>query len=184
VGQIPSSPEKHSMNEADKNEAYRFVLQKIEDSYKEYCETWKNLDVKAQGTAVICGVFFAGIFTMISKIQVTAPHVKFFVFFVLTILVLSMISALSAMRIRNSQCLPSAESLIQSLTEIDSTPDTEGKTRINRLIFEHIESFIDVNDELINHNIEKAGLIKTSQGFLFVAVICSVVGAIISIWRN
>jgi hypothetical protein len=174
--------EKGRMDKKNSIEAYKFVVQKYLEEYNEYSDIWKTLDVKAQGTVVVAGVFIAGIFTLVSKMDNATDYTKLVFTLVVIFLVLTVIICINAMRIKETEYHPSVEEL---RNEVDELVQAEGPVSEDGLmgIYKGVSiKFSEVNEDILRVLSKKAETIKTSQGFLILSGMIAGLGILIRLW--
>jgi hypothetical protein len=170
------------MNEIQKEKIYRFGLSKFEDEYKELCDNWKSIDLKAQSTIVTCGIFYAGIFTLLSKLTNVDDTTKLVFTFVLLFLSLSLICAVKAIRIRDTEMPLEPESLCKKIDDAVVAPAIVGDQRINEIIWSISVDFEEANLSAYNANMDKSRYVKYAQNLLLVAALLAAIASAIQMW--
>src|SRR4028119_24929 len=91
------------------------------DEYKELIATWRNLDTKAQGNITIAGIFIAGAFGYISKVDgQPALYEKLFFGLTIVLLITSVILAILVLRIRPVCSPPLGTFVTKYVTDISA----------------------------------------------------------------
>lgn len=159
-----------------KEQLLKDVLASYKDEYKELIDVWKQLDLKAQGTITVCGVFLAGIFAFSRDPATTDRSIeKWLVIIATALLVLSVIAALAAIQIRPTKFPP-----VGSVHDALVTDWLGGKVGFDddqkaAYLTHQNASWKEANKDLYSKNGHKAHAIGGAQWILLGAIFCAAV---------
>ncbi|MET0753679.1 MAG: hypothetical protein ABWZ66_09920 [Pyrinomonadaceae bacterium] len=119
---------------------YQVWVNSYAEEYKELKEMWRNLETKAQGTTAIAGIFIAGAFTYISKIDSNTEQFERIFLIISTIfLVIAIWISVSALTIREAYKSPIGKNLDVSIEDARKNknepdfPEIVRKLSVNQL---------------------------------------------------
>jgi len=150
----------------------RLLMNHAEMEYSELCETWRDLERKAQGTIAIAGIFAAGIVGVLRLSSV--PDGLLMVFLVLSFLclIISIIQAILTLFVSEVICIECSVDVIDDAESIFlSGDDEEAKGCIRRFVMNRLVHWKDAIESLDSANRKKAGSLELAQRFLLASVV-------------
>lgn len=149
------------------------LLDSYRDEYKEISDIWRGLETKAQGNIAIAGIFIAGAFAFISKIdQQTSRLEKGFLISALVFLVASVIFSVLVLRVRQVYFPPMGGFIDQMFIDhLKITIDTELFDRLPRFINDQAKAWRKVKTNTEAQNKLKARYLGFAQWFLLIAIL-------------
>lgn len=140
--------------------------------HKELTETWKLLDMKAQATTAIAGVFVVATFAFIrnTSLDVNATE-KWLLSLALLLLSVSILCAVLAMLVRPLTMPLSGEDAAKNVRNILAQNEAELPERRNNLIADAANQWTKVNREIKNALESKGKRVELSQAALVAATL-------------
>jgi esterase/lipase len=153
----------------------RETLDAYRAEYKERSEDFKNLDVKAQGTITVCGIFLAGVIALLKDLssKVTQDQ-RLLIICIAVMLSSSVICCMTALLVRRIIAVPQAsdqDKLVDLFLKIQTPSDTQVANHIR----DQYSLWADANTELLRANESKAGRLTVGQVMLVLAILASAV---------
>jgi hypothetical protein len=156
-----------------KERLLRAVLDAHQDEYHDAWDTWKHLDVKAQGSIAIAGVFLAGIFAYAGRVPADAClYHKLIIVGAVACVAFSVMFAMLALRLREVAPPPLGSEVGEMVAHILSRDEGDAlREREVNFSSDRIRLWGDVNEEMRSVNGKKAGHLKATQWLLFAVVV-------------
>lgn len=163
------------------NELRKQAINAFYDEYKELIAAWRNLDTKAQGNITIAGIFIAGAFGYISKVnQQPAIYEKALFTLTISLLITSVILAVLVLEIRTIFSAPLGNFVSENVKNISEVTDESDFVEYSRRIFYfHVARWQSVNLELTLANKNKGERLRQAQRFLLAAILVAALLTII-----
>jgi hypothetical protein len=157
------------------------LLESYPSEYKEFLETWRSLETKAQTSLTVNGFFVAGAFAFVNSLtQNTTQTEKSLLILIIIFLCLSVGCAIAVLQIRNVDKPPIGTELEKLTTHLIRIYDkTEFMQRLPNLVNDQIrkwERSISMMEKAIT---EKRNLLADSQVFVITAVVLAAVLAVL-----
>lgn len=153
---------------------FKLALDRAGEEYKDFTETWKLLDVKAQATATIAGIFIAATFAFVrnTALQVSGLEI-FLLILALILLLLCIYWAIRSMVIREVMVPPTAEEVLdESKRILESKPaNLELNERFVRLLSDSVDKWVKVNGDLKEKVHEKGNIVARAQWTLLFSIV-------------
>lgn len=158
------------------NEIKKDLMQFAHDcsarEHNELSETWKLLDMKAQATTAIAGVFVVATFAFVrnTSLDVNATE-KWLLSLALLFLSVSILCAVLAMLVRPITMPLSGEDAAKDVQDILAKNEAELPVRRNNLIADAVTQWTGVNREIRNALESKGKRVELSQAALVAATL-------------
>ena len=94
------------------------ALDAFKQEYDRLAKTWEQLDLKAQGTVAIAGIFLGGIFAFITNLRPSETTSKVALILAIVSLVLSVLFSLLALRVREVLDAPGGSDIQQFVRDL------------------------------------------------------------------
>jgi hypothetical protein len=167
---VPSYEKVVEMRESFRQAA----LDAYREEYKELSEVWKGIELKAQGTITIAGIFIAAAFTF-AKDLTTNQRLDFYGNLLLgaaiVCLIISIIFSVLALKTREVYLPPGGERIKNMADHYKAVIDEDLPDRKRRFINQHTSAWQEVVDDAREAVDDKERWVRTAQGFLVVAII-------------
>jgi hypothetical protein len=167
---VPSYEKAVEMRESFRQAA----LDAYREEYKELSEVWKGIELKAQGTITIAGIFIAAAFTFAKDLTAT-QRLDFYGNLLLgaaiVSLIISIIFSVLALKTREVELPPGGERLKNMADHYKAVRDEDLPDRTQRFINQHASAWQEVVDDAREAIDDKERWVRTAQGFLVVAII-------------
>ena len=149
------------------------VIESYQEGYKHRIEAWRNLDTKAQGSIAIAGIFIAGVFAFIQKIDTNAyPLNKEVLALALLFLMLSVGLAMKVLALQTLDGPPLGgfvDQLVENL-QLFSKDDSDFLSRISSLSYDQVLAWRNAEKQLDDVTHQKAQNLWAAQIFLMLAI--------------
>lgn len=160
------------------------VRQTVLDYYREECrdliDNWHGLEVKAQGTAAVAGIFIAGALAYLREMD-SEFHVLARVFIVLTLLLLivSVVYSILALSTQKKEAPPMGDYVLTLANDVLQLEDEQISERLPGFFNAQMDGWKKVRDEAEHLIAKKARYFRWAQGCVLVASIIIAVLALI-----
>jgi hypothetical protein len=172
----------------DASEIKSFLNKALVESYlheyKEVVGHWSSLEIKAQSSIVVVGIFIAGAFGFITKADPPLSSVeKFFLVPAILCLIVSVICSVWVLKLREISPPPlgvEGERLFNDILSIDDK-DLTG-THLRNFTRDYGKAWKETKEKLDCVNREKSKLLKYAQALLIVAIFLIATAALAKIF--
>lgn len=156
-----------------KERLLKAALDAHQDEYRDTWDTWKHLDVKAQGSVAIAGIFLAGIFAYANRMPADACfYLKLVVIIAVVSVAVAVMFAMLALRLREVAPPPLGSEVGEMVSHILNLEEgDEISERAVRFFSDRIELWKGVNDEMRSVNERKGKHLTLTQWILFAVVV-------------
>lgn len=161
-----------------------FAFAHAKQEYSDYSDTWKSLDVKAQATATIAGIFVAATFAFVRNLGVNMSCVEVFSLCLgIMFLCLSIGFAVRAMVICEVMVPPTGRNVLSESKQLLDSGSTEKELeeRYVRMLFDATDSWTDSTEDLASKVLEKGTALARAQVCLLFSIIFFAVLTCVSI---
>jgi len=150
-----------------------FALGACRDEYKDMLDSWRTLDVKAQGLTAIAGIFLGGLFALISKVSVHySPFLRVLLVCCVLLLLTSFAGALRCLLIKPAKAAPSADIATAFAIGICDVADMGERAERTRIFYQDIlERWKATNHSLLDAIQDKGSCIHDAQVALLGAAV-------------
>ena len=155
-----------------------FALEACRDEYNDMLDSWRALDVKAQGLTAIAGIFLGGLFVLIGKAPSTyGPFLRILLVGSTLLLLTSFIGALSSLLVKPAKSAPGAEISVTFAKGFAEISDPDELTERSRMFYEELfDLWQETNTSLLSAIHQKGSRIRDAQiSLLAAAVVLSLV---------
>lgn len=154
------------------------LLDSYQDEYKEISDIWRVLETKAQGNIAIAGIFIAGAFAFIGKIE----RQTFWLEKELLFLVISVVFSVLVLKVRQVYFPPMGGFIDQMFIDhLKITNDDELLARFPRFINDQAKAWEKVKINLERQNKLKARFLGFAQWFLLIAILTVALATLLKI---
>ncbi len=152
------------------------------DEYKELTAAWRSIDTKAQGNITVAGIFIAGAFAYLTKIdRPPAPEEKWIFVLAMIFLLMSVVLSVLVLRIREVPPHYLGGFMIEMVERVGYTKGREFQDYVLRFYNLHARRWGEANQRLNEANKEKGEFLWAAQVFLLVAIFTAAILVIIKL---
>ncbi len=178
--QVPTPVAERAPDEAVPDEIHkslaRILLKYAEIEYGDACQTWRDIEHKAQGVITVAGIFIAATVALRTTYSEGPVLLSVLVAFVLGLLVVAVVFALCSLHVTKYYGLQDSRCVIRGARKIaTSVAKDGGRKGIRRLVRYVAKDFSAASLSITQANQKKATRVHRAQTALAAAVILSAI---------
>jgi hypothetical protein len=152
----------------------RLMLEYGRLEFADVCETWRDIERKAQGTIAIAGVFIAGVVALLTRFEWLPCYVSAILAGVILLLVVSVLLAVRGLFVSKYDGLRDSAEVFREAEEVlTAASDADAKKAIRTFVKNMADDFSTTNMEIHKVNGRKAEWVLRAQ-------LCLACGAVVT----
>ena len=150
----------------------RLLLGHAQKEYEDLCNTWRDLERKAQGNIAIAGIFLAGTTLALRVLESPTTVQKTTIMISLLLLSLSIIQSIRVLFTKEVSAMEDSTEVRVAAEDIFNTySDQEAKEKIRRFVLKRLVQWEFVNQDVHRVNGIKANILSSAQRLLMASIL-------------